>query len=75
MEGGRRLLLGELQLRGAVRWRGGGGCFWGSSRCAGLFDRAGEEAASGGALAARGCSIEGERRLLLGELSLRGAVR
>ena len=75
MEGERRLRLGELPLRGAVRWRGGGGCYWGSSRCAGLFDRGGEEAASGGAPAARGCSMEGERRLLLGELPLRGAVR
>ena len=44
----RRLLLGELPLRGA---------------------------ASGGAPAARGCSIEEGRRLLLGELALRGAVR
>ena len=76
MEGGTRLLLGELPLRGAVRWREKGGCFWGSSRCAGLFDRGGEEAASGGAPAARGyCSIEGGRRLFLGELPLRGAAR
>ena len=34
-----------------------------------------EEAASGGAPAARGCSIEGEKRLLFGELLLRGAAR
>ena len=76
MEGERRLRLGELPLRGAVRWREKGGCFWGSSRCAGLFYGGGEEAASGGAPAARGyCSIEGERRLFLGELPLRGAAR
>ena len=35
----------------------------------------GEEAASGGAPAARGCSMEGEKRLFLGELPLRGAAR
>ena len=48
----------------------------GSARCAGLLNgRAGGEAASGGAHpAARGCSIEGGRRLLLGELPLCGAA-
>ena len=34
-----------------------------------------EEAASGGSPAARGCSIEGGRKLFLGELPLRGAAR
>ena len=66
--------MGELALRGAVLWRGKGGCVWGSSRCAGLFDGGRKEAASGGAPAARGCSMEGGRRLLLGELPLRGAT-
>ena len=81
---GRRLLLGELPLRGAARLRGDRkeAVLGGGSRCAGLLNgRAGEEAASGGAHpggahpAARGCSIEGGRRLLLGELPLRGAAR
>ena len=84
IEGGRRLLLGDLPLRGAARLRGDRkeAVLGGSSRCAGLLNgRAGEEAASGGAHpggahpAARGCSIEGGRRLLLGELPLRGAAR
>ena len=75
MEGGRRLFLGELPLRGATRWREGGGCFWGSSRCAGLLDGGREEAVSRGAPAARGCSMEGGRKLFLGELPLRGAAR
>ena len=46
----------------------------GSSRCAGLLDRERKEAALGGAPAARGCSIERGRRLLWGELPLRGAA-
>ena len=95
IEGERRLLWGELPLRGAARWIEGGGCFGGSSRCAGLLDRGREEPVSGGAAAARGCSIEGgrrllggscrcaglldrygeKRRLLLGELPLRGAAQ
>ena len=42
----------------------------------GLLDREREEAApSGGAPAARDCSTERGRRLLLGELSLSGAAR
>ena len=78
MEGGRRLLLGDLPLRGAAPLRGEGGCFWGTSRCAGLLNGgAGKEAAFGGAPAARGCSMAGRGgRLLLGELiPLRGAAR
>ena len=48
----------------------------GSSRRAGLLDRGREEAApSGGAPAARGCSTERGRRLILGEIPLRGAAR
>ena len=48
----------------------------GNSRCAGLIDRRTEEAASGGApSAARGCSIEGRKRLLLGEHPVGGAAR
>ena len=67
MEGGRRLLLGDLPLRGAAPLRGEGGCFWGTSRCAGLLNGgAGKEAAFGGAPAARGCSTEGGRRLFWG---------
>ena len=38
VEGGRRLFLGELPLRGAARWREEGGSFLGSSRCAGLLN-------------------------------------
>ena len=75
MEGRRRLFPGELPLRGAARWRGRGGSFWGSFRCAGLLDGGEEEALSGGASAARGCSMERRRRLFLGELPLRGAAR
>ena len=73
--GGRKLFLAELPLRGAAQQREGGSSFWGSSRCAWLLDWGREEALSGGAAAARGCSIEGLRRLFLGELSLRGAAR
>ena len=51
-----------------------GACFWGSSRCAGLLGRGKEEHVSGGAPAARGCSVDGGRRLFLGELPLRGAA-
>ena len=69
----------ELPLRGAARlWEGGAGCVWGSSRCAELLDRGREEAApSGGAPAARGCSIRRKEEALLislGELPLRGAA-
>ena len=67
--------MGELPLRGAARLKEGGGCFGGSSRCAGLLDRERKEAALGVAPAARGCSIEGGRRLIRGELPLRGAAR
>ena len=51
------MFLEELALLGAARLREGGGCFGGSSRCAGLP------------------LIERGRRLLWGELSLRGASR
>ena len=74
IEGGRRMLWGELPLGGAARWREGGGCFGGSSRCVGLLDGEREEAALGGAPAAWGCSIKRGRRLLLGKLPLRGAA-
>ena len=69
-------LLGDLPLRGAAQLETKGrGCFWGSSRCAGLLDYRKKDAASGGSPAARGCSIRDERkRLLLGELPLRGAA-
>ena len=75
MEGQRRLLWGDLPLRGAARLMEGGGWFWGISRCAGLLDIGTEEAALGGSPAARGCSVDGGRRLLLGDLPLRGADR
>ena len=39
-----------------------------------LLDRGKEEPVSGGAPAARGCSIEERRRLFLGNLPLRGAA-
>ena len=64
-----------LPLRGAAQLREGGGCFCSLCEFAGLLDRGREEATSGGAPAARGCSIERGRRLLLGELPLRGAAR
>ena len=53
----------------------GGGCFWGISRCTGLIDIRTEEDVSEGAPTARGCSVDGGRRLLLGDLPLRGADR
>ena len=61
-------------MRGAARLKGGRRLVWGSSYCAGLLDCGREEAASGGAAAVRGCTIEGEKRLLLEELPLRGAA-
>ena len=36
--GWRRLYPEVLPLRGAARLRGGGGCIWRCSRCAGLLD-------------------------------------
>ena len=66
------MLLREFPLRGAARllWSmEGGGCFWGSSV------ESWKEAVSRGAPAARGCSIEGEKKLLLGKRPLRGAAR
>ena len=75
-EGRRRLYYwGDLPLRGAARSREGGGSLLGISRCAGLPVRGEETLSDGGAPAARGCSIEGGRRLFLGELPLRGAAR
>ena len=74
IDGEKRLFLGELPLRGAAVLMEKRGCFWGSSRCSGLLDRGREEAVSGEAPAARGCSIDGEKRLFLGELPLRGAA-
>ena len=60
IEGGRRLIWGELPLRGAARLKERGGCFEGGSRYAGLLDR----------------ERERERRLLWGELRpLRGAAQ
>ena len=56
-QGGRRLFLGELPLRGAAGIQRRGGCSWGSSRCAGLLDYRQEEAAFGGDPAARACLI------------------
>ena len=76
IEGRSRLILRDLPLRGASRKREGGGPFWESSRCAGLLGRRRKETLSGGAPAARGCSIEGGRRLYYwGDLPLRGASR
>ena len=46
----------------------------GISRCAGLPDGERKKPVSGRAPAARGCLIEGEKRLCLGELPLRGAA-
>ena len=71
----KKLLWGELPLRGAAGLQTGGGCFGGSSRCAGLLDWRNAESALGGAPAARGCSIGVRKRLLLGDLPLLGAAR
>ena len=65
----------ELPLRSTARLREGGNSTRGSSRCVGLLNRGREEALSGGALAARGCSIGEGRKLFLGEIPLRGAAR
>ena len=54
--------MGELPLRGAARSEEGRGSKRGSFRCAGLLDGGIEEAAHGGASAARGCSMGGWRR-------------
>ena len=54
----KRLLLRDLPLRGAARLGKCRGCFLGSSRCAGLLAWSKEEAALGGAPAARGCWIQ-----------------
>ena len=52
----------------------GRGCVWGmSSHCAGLHNCWREGDLSGVAPAARGCTIEGGRRLYLGRLPLHGA--
>ena len=59
----RRLLLGELPLRGAARLDKGRSCFLGSPSCVGLLGRGKDEAASWRSPAARGCSI-GERKLV-----------
>ena len=67
--------MGELPLRGAARSEEGRGSKRGSFRCAGLLDGGVEEAAHGGASAARGCLMGGWRRLQMGELPLRGAAR
>ena len=69
------LFLGKLPMRGAARWREGGGSFWGSSRCAGLLDGGRDDALSGEAPDARGCSMEGGMMLFLGKLPMRGAAR
>ena len=86
--GGGSLLLGEPPLRdGAAAHRlslierGGGCCSWGgqgsrAARDCSIERKREEEAASGGASAAQGCSIQrGKRSLFLGELPLRGAAR
>ena len=46
----------------------------GISRCAGLPDGERKKPVSGGAPAARGCRIDREKRLFLGELPLHGAA-
>ena len=74
MGGWRRQHMGELPLRGAALYEEGRGSNWGSSRYAGLLDLRRDEAANGGARAARGCSMGGWRRQHMGELPLRGAA-
>ena len=74
MGGWRRLQMGELPLRGAALYEEGRGSNWGSSRCAGLLDLRRDEAAHGGAPAARGYSISEGTRPQLGELPSRGAA-
>ena len=75
---------------GADRFCRGGGCFWRSSRCMrlreqaasggassgcmGLLDLRREEAVSGGAPAARGCSLVQGRSLSLGSPPPHGAA-
>ena len=71
---------GGLPLRGAALLREGGGYFGGSSRCVGLLDSKegrgcsvlGRSRCAGGP---RGCSTERGRKLLKGDLPLRGAAR
>ena len=62
--------MGELPLRGFARSEEGRGSKRGSFRCAGLLDGGMEEAAHGGASAARGCLMMGWRRLDKQESSL-----
>ena len=38
VEGEREVFLAEFPLRWAARLKGGGGCFWEGSPCAGLLD-------------------------------------
>ena len=63
--------MGKYGARGCLI-EGGRWLLMRNSRCAGLIDRGREEAASG--TASWGCSIEGEMRMLLAELPLRGAA-
>ena len=64
-----------LPLRGAARLKEGGSSLWEGCRCAGLLDWGREEALSRGSPAARGCSIEGGRKLSMRGSPLRGAAR
>ena len=69
IEGVRRLLWGELPLRGAARLGEGGCCVWGSSRCAELLGWGREDAAFGGELPLRGAARLREGGGCFGEIS------
>ena len=63
----------EVPQHGAAQLKEGEGSFWGSCRCAGLRAQLKEgEGSFWAAPAARGCSIEGGRKLLWGEIPLAG---
>ena len=72
IEGRKRLLYGELSLRGAAGRGGENAVLWGSSRCAGLLDQRKEEAAflGGGGGGPDMRLLDQRKRLLHGDLPL-----
>ena len=76
MEGQRRLLLGDLPLRGADRRKDGGGCFWGSPAARGCSKEGRSKLSVGELPLRRSARKEGRSNLsALGDLLLRGADR